>query len=113
MRALVKETHSELRDADSISHALRVKEAYAVAGDRVAANPWTEVQPVVLKNVAVAPGTRWMLVDAEGLAMPCKANYRLLAVSGGRAVDVSGEWDGENLTPLLVCADGRLAGVWR
>lgn len=111
LRALIKETHGELRDAGSIPNALGVKDAFAVIGDRLAANPWTEVQVAMLKAVAVAPGSQWMMVGAEGLAMPCTKNYGLLALSGGRAVDVSGEWNGEVFTPLVGCAEGRVIAL--
>jgi len=44
--------------------------------------------------------------DVTGRAMPLSTRFRerwrLLAVSGGAAVPLFGEWDGDALTPLTV-----------
>ncbi len=50
------------------------------------------------------------LVDAAGdhLAVAGVDPYLLLALSGGVAIDLSGEWDGEVLRPSLAAVDGRI-----
>ena len=48
--------------------------------------------------------------DANGRTMPLSARFRdrwrLLAVSGGAAVPLFGEWDGETFMPLTVWGEG-------
>jgi uncharacterized Zn finger protein len=52
---------------------------------------------------------RWYLRDRQGQGLPLKASegfWQLLATSGGHALDLAGEWDGELLTPLGFLSDG-------
>lgn len=78
--------------------------------DALARQPWLERFPAALH--AVAPlrddAGGWLLRDAAGAALPLARgdHWRLLALSGGRAVDLVAEWDGAALDPLGVWADG-------
>src|SRR2546430_14834677 len=80
----------------------------------LAADPWLERWPLLLS--AVAPAQRdgaWVLVDEAGDALPLRAGsdpWPLLAVSGGAALTVAGEWSAAGLRPLS-CWDGERA-VW-
>ena len=78
-----------------------------------ATNPWSERVPLGLK--AAFPFRRdeaWWLQDANGHALPLTVNedqgWKLVALSGGNALGLMGEWDGESLRPLSVWAEGRL-----
>lgn len=76
----------------------------------LAAQPWIERFPCVLKDVRPARRkSEWRLVDSAGRALPLATldNWKLVALSGGHPIDVAGEWDGEELLPLAAVADGR------
>jgi hypothetical protein len=92
----------------------------ATALDRVAtwlaANPFADRFPVALAGVVpVVDGSRPTVVEASGGgALPLSGDsdlLSLLALSGGHPVDLFGEWDGFDLTPLSVHADGALVGL--
>ena len=72
--------------------------------------PWLEGHPVLLREATPTTLTPAQVRDAAGRAMPLSARFRdrwrLLAVSGGSAVPLFGEWDGEALTPLTVWGEG-------
>jgi SWIM zinc finger len=77
--------------------------------ESTARQPWLERLPAALDEVVplVADG-RWMVRDREGEALPLTGgeHWILLALSGGRPVDLAAEWDGEGLLPLGVVAGG-------
>lgn len=102
---------SELPGASSIGSAL---EPYRAA---LAKNPWVDRWPVALKGVVPVLHRRnvesqgtWRLQDEGGrelpLAMRFDAGWAILALSGGRPIDVFGEWNGEELAPLSFAAEG-------
>jgi hypothetical protein len=74
----------------------------------LARQPWQGVRRLaVLRDVTpvcTKKGTDWLVCDADGaqLSLAGDDHWRLLAVSGGRPVDVACEWDGERLRPLGV-----------
>lgn len=63
--------------------------------------------------VPVAAGERAFLVDRTGaaLALETRDVLRLLALSGGHPVDVSGEWNGAFVRPLGVLAEGAFRAL--
>ena len=90
--------------AAAVEPALR---GYARA---LARNPWLERFPLALGPVVPdgAPPGSWSAVDDEGRSLPLggSAGWHLLALSGGHALDLFGEWDGHRLWPLAAHADG-------
>jgi len=78
--------------------------------DALATHPWVERLPCALRAVTptVTPAGSWALRDAHGDALPLRGqgHWRLLALSGGHALDVAGEWDGEALRPLGASTGG-------
>jgi hypothetical protein len=72
--------------------------------------PWLDRFLCVLKNVTPIPrcNAPWQIRDAAGEALPLAGpeHWKLLALSGGRPVDLAGEWNGEQLWPLGVAAEG-------
>lgn len=62
-----------------------------------------EVTPVCSEE-----GKSWYVCDKEGNALPFVNidGWLLLALSGGKSVDLAAEWDGEILRPLGVMIDG-------
>jgi hypothetical protein len=116
LRALVK-----ARSGTAVSGSGHIPQAtleselhgFAVA---LAANPWLERWPMCLVGVTPVPsGDRWLLVDAEGHALPVHARFaglwRLVAISGGRPLSIMGEWDGDALTPLAAWGGESTAHV--
>ena len=84
-----------------------------LASQATALQPWLERLPVALNGVVplaygVADGRRWLIRDRAGLALPLAGgeHWTLLALSGGRPVDLVAEWDGEGLLPLSAVASG-------
>ena len=84
-----------------------------LASQATALQPWLERLPVALNGVVplaygVADGRRWLVRDraGEGLPLAGGEHWTLLALSGGRPVDLVAEWDGEGLLPLSAVASG-------
>jgi hypothetical protein len=110
-RAVVRTAQVTCRPAvgpfghDALGAAL---DAYSQA---LAVHPWVDRLLVVLREVipTFTDGT-WSIIDAAGAALPLAASeaiaWRLLAVSGGAALGMAGEFDGQVLTPLAVTANG-------
>ncbi|MDC0834670.1 SWIM zinc finger family protein [Geitlerinema sp. CS-897] len=81
--------------------------AYAEA---LGKNPWCDRFPLSLSAVIpIDGGTR--VTDELGNTLPISPkfqhNWQLMAVSGGRAIALFGEWDGLAWLPLGVVADRR------
>lgn len=85
--------------------------ALSRVADCLAVDPWTDVIPLAVRGVTVLTEDQWLLRDAAGHAMPVAAaaavRWALLALSGGRPVDVAGEWDGFAFTPQAAAPAGR------
>lgn len=74
----------------------------------LAADPWLERWPVVLREATpVRHDGRWWLRDDAGLLAPLARgeHWRLIALAGGAALQVSGEWDGRALAPLAALGE--------
>jgi hypothetical protein len=71
----------------------------------LAEDPWLTVWPALLTGTAVLTGQAWQLADASGATVPLlggESLWTLLAVCGGSAVTVAGEWSPEGFLPLTV-----------
>ena len=131
LRALVKSRSGEPGDIDMRGYAT-IDAAVDAYGRAVAKFPWLNRFPVTLD--AVTPvrsensfpsrfgrgaeerggvGSGWKIVDANRQSLTISprsaANWRLLAVSGGHPVSLSGEWNGTHFLPLAAFAEGRYA----
>lgn len=104
-RALVGVEHERTRGvpggpAESVTGAA---ERYAAL---LAADPWAERLPVVLRGAPVLPdvdGRPWLFRDEAGAAAPMTPGaeaWPLLARSMGDPVDVAGEWTRQGFLPL-------------
>ena len=98
-----------LAGAASIEHNLRAH-AQALTSD-----PWLEHWPMVLDQVVPANHggpAGWHVGDVDGAGLPLDPAagepWRLVAVAGGRAVTLTGEWSAAGLRPLSAWVDGRL-----
>jgi hypothetical protein len=75
-------------------------------------NPWLERVPVALKDIVPLRGRDevWSVGEEHGqrLRVAGSMGWQLLALSGGRPIDLFGEWDGFSLWPLTARAGGKL-----
>lgn len=120
LRALVKSQGTVQACTDPLDGA-PVEQALADYAGALARVPWLERWPMTLGSVTVRvhrleDGEHgWSLVDATGarVALPPRFTHgwHLLAASGGQALDVFGEWDGEVLLPLSIAARGAFYGI--
>lgn len=110
LRALVK---TECRKSEPIIH-LPGYENIAVALQAYSAalgqNPWLERFPLPLS--ACIPQKRGeVVVDAKGEGLPINPQFtqgwQLMAIGGGAAISVFGEWNGEFWLPLSAIAQNR------
>ncbi len=120
LRAAVKERQSEYQPLNPFNLpgerlASRWLEQYASA---LAMDPWLERFPVSLCDVVPVPLSEkegWALCDGESTAIPISPAFRrgwqLMALSGGSAISVFGEWDGRYLLPLSAVVDGRFVSL--
>ncbi len=82
---------------------------------RVAGCPWASLHPVVLRGALPLRHAERLRVIVDGRALPVSLSdadcWTLLALSGGRPLDLAGEWDGQAFAPLTAWA-GDGAPLW-
>ncbi|CNG52025.1 Uncharacterised protein [Mycobacterium tuberculosis] len=102
LRALVAERYGAA--APGTPEGASVQEFLDEHAAALARDPWLDRWPVVLAGVrlARAEGGGLSVVDAARDALPLRTAdpWRLLALSGGGAVTLSGEWSPRGLRPL-------------
>lgn len=109
MRAIVRERANTASWTVDCGHD-GITEAIAAVSDADARAPWLETHPVLLRAATPSrPGKPWWVSDATGRALRISERFRdqwrLVALSGGGAVPLFGEWDGDALLPLTVWGD--------
>lgn len=108
LRAVVKERTAPVDWPSDIGYA-DVSEAIAATAAADARMPWIESHPVLLREAIPTTLTPALVRDSAGSSIPLASRFRdrwrLLAVSGGTAVPMFGEWDGESLMPLTVWSE--------
>jgi hypothetical protein len=108
-RALVQRRDGEASGV-TLSPRVSVRGLLAAHAEALAQQPWLESQLAVLADVVPMPvGEGMLAVDGEdgAIVVAAREPERLLAISGGRPVDLVGEWDGRRLWPLALGAEGR------
>ncbi|TDW18850.1 SWIM zinc finger family protein [Kribbella kalugense] len=102
MRALLTQTAPRLPAPQPTG--LTAHQALKSYVESVAADPWNERWPLVLQDVRPARhGDGWALVDADGDGLEILPGWdvlKLLAVSAGDPITVSGEWNRAGLRPM-------------
>jgi hypothetical protein len=115
LRALAVERRRsvEARDAGPLVESAAqaaASDPWGVVSTRIAANPWTTLHPLLLRDavVAVTDGQPWL--HQGGAAWPVQASsgdlWRLLACTGGAPVTLAAEWDGAGMRPLTAWNEG-------
>jgi hypothetical protein len=111
-RALVKERRGATEPAGPLPALPGTESAGAFLEETAAAlarQPWLDRFPCALRGVVpVAAGDVFMIRDAEGRTLPLVRgdHWKLVALAGGRPLDVTAEWDGLALAPLCALAEG-------
>jgi hypothetical protein len=87
----------------------------ATVSEALARQPFLERFACTLRDVTPlrSAAEAWWVCDAAGGALPLARgeHWRLLALSGGRPLDVTGEWDGATLRPLGAVDAGAYVGL--
>ena len=112
LRAIVKQRHGSPAAPERMSGYSKIADAHGALVGALAANPWLEKFPAPLLNVTpLRRGDAWFVRDAEDrtlkLAPRFEFGWTMAALSGGREIDVFGEWDGDHLWPLSAFAENR------
>jgi hypothetical protein len=97
-------------DAGLTLPATTLARACDEVGRALAREPWLERWPLTVRATPALDGRRWVLADHTGalsLAPSVPGLPTLVALSGGRAVDVTAEWTAEGLVPVAVHVEGR------
>ena len=81
----------------------------------LAADPWQHQIPVVLRGRVDHDERGWTLTDTEGISVAVHGVdldlWRLLALTAGTVVDVTGEWSPAGFRPASVIQAGQLVGL--
>jgi hypothetical protein len=108
IRALVSAKHGTRPWGDG---GMTVSEALRRLSDGLAADPWVQGWPMLLRG-SIVPGERWHVVDSAGDALPldqrCGDQWRFLAASGGAEAVIAAEWSWAGLIPLTMFVDGEV-----
>ncbi len=110
-RAALRTVTATAETLSSLDGWALMKDMLDVYSAAIAANPWIEELCIPLKKMTpVKQGSAWFVLDATGAALPAAIRdvdgCDLLAVSGGRPVDLAASYDGRALRPLAVVAEG-------
>jgi hypothetical protein len=107
LRALLK-GEAGLRGAITSLRGSSINDNLDRFAQGVARQPWLERTLFTVGDATLMPDG--FVRDSSGAALPVHPRFQhlwaWLAVTGGHAGTVSGEWDGERFTPLSVTLDG-------
>jgi len=110
LRALAQDSRSTAGPARW--PASTVASEWDTVARRVASSPWVPLHPIVLNGALPCRHAERLHVITDGRALPVALadadTWTLLAMAGGRALDLAGEWDGQHFAPLTAWADGQL-----
>ncbi|KHD09342.1 hypothetical protein PN36_12830 [Candidatus Thiomargarita nelsonii] len=109
LRAVVK-AHDETSSITSLKGAPNLQAAFASYKNALSQLPWIERFPMILENVTPTQANEtWWLTDTSQHHLPIISQdlWELLAISGGNAITVFGEWQNNCLYPLGAWNDGN------
>jgi hypothetical protein len=111
-RALFVGDREVSASAPGLAMGTLIDEGLSATAERLAANPWADHLPLALRDVRlVRRDRRAAVVDRDGWGLPVDPRIdvgSVLAVSGGDACDLFGEWDGRFLRPLAAMVGGEV-----
>lgn len=83
---------------------------------RMAASPWVGLHPLVLHDATPERTTLGWSCVVQGRSLNMRTDeafgWQLLAHSGGRALNLAGEWDGQAFSPMSAWREGEAAPLW-
>lgn len=109
LRALLK-SKTELTATANVNGYATIADAVDHYCRALGKMPWLDRFPMTLDAaVPTQIGGSWRIVDAAGDALPVaprfQAGWRLLAVSGGHPITLTGEWNGAGFLPLAATVE--------
>jgi hypothetical protein len=112
LRALIKERNDSPFQLDRMGGYANITDAVSAYAAALARNPWIDLFPFALKSVIpIRRDGHWFVRDSDAnlLELHPRSSHHLslLALSGGREIELFGEYDGERLWPLSAVAEGR------
>ena len=114
IRALEKARHGSEPRRVALPGGADVLALQSTFAAMLAGNPYLERLPFVLDGVRpqLAADGRLLLRDEAGRSVPiaasCKHQWELIALSGGRAMRLFGEWNGRSFDPYCVESEAEL-----
>jgi hypothetical protein len=114
MRALEKARHGSEPRRVELPEGADVAAMQSAFATLLARNPYLERLPFVLTGVrpVLAAEGHLLLRDEAGRTVPvaasCKHEWELMALSGGRALRLFGEWNGRSFDPYCVQSEAEL-----
>jgi hypothetical protein len=116
LRAAVGATYAEAapmtRWQPTGSTVALAAESWAAA---LAADPWQHQIPVIVRGRVDFDERGWIFTDTEGGSVAVHGDdldlWRLLALTAGMVVDVTGEWSPSGFRPASVIQAGQLVGL--
>jgi SWIM zinc finger len=132
LRAVVSSRHSAPERGADPAPAVGVKPALSQQADAIAADPWLEAWPMLVRGVLVPSaawhagmsaqpeaagraGTSWYLVDDDGDALPVRTRsgepWHIVAAAGGHPAAIAGEWSPEGFGVLAAYVDDEVIGA--
>lgn len=111
LRAIVKSRAATISISDNIRGFETIDAFLHGMTDAITKQPWIDRWGSLLKSVTpvVNADGDWVIADRDRSALPLlgRDHWRILALSGGHPVNLSGEWDGQFLRPLAVLYENR------
>jgi hypothetical protein len=89
-----------------------IDEAMVSYSQALCQQPWLDRLVMTLGGVVpIGQGDRGFIWDGANAGLPICEQYdslwQLIAISGGRPIDLCGEWDGQEFNPLSAWVDGQ------
>jgi hypothetical protein len=111
LRALIRDQSGLSSASPGRPSAAALDSILSSYAEALALNPFLEHYPVMLADARPDPAGTFVTAGPDGQQLPMHAAFKhrwqLLAMSGGRALALVGEWNGHALLPLSVWQDGR------
>jgi len=117
LRALLAVDPVEEKSSISSNSLHTWDEAFAPLAEALSKQPFYQRLPLKLDHaVPVLRQNRWLVRDEEGREAPLRINdddgWQLLALSGGRPLNLFGEWHGDYLRPLSAWCGNTVNPSW-
>jgi hypothetical protein len=115
-RAIFKQYRFNNEPIDSLKGYVNFEELTTAFAKALAKNPLLYTIPALIANVKViAENESYYIVDANHqrilLFAEAKKAWPIIALSGGQAINIFGEWNGKGLVPLSVFAGSRVIAI--